>query len=150
MRYVWGVSRLKLKVYGGTFLQKLWELASEIISFFYSHIYGCYILALTYQLLLNLKTFVLVFIIVCFCKFNLFCMWLNQIYCSKRKTGGETKKSKRKCFFKQKCFWSEPKKFAGFSGVSFVEKHKGNKWRYTKNLIKKFKFLFCFSRFARA
>ena len=50
----------------------------------------------------------------------------------------------------EKCFWSEPKTFASFSGVPFVEKHEGNKWRYTKNLIKSFKILFSFSRFARA
>ena len=44
------------------------------------------------------------------------------------KTDRETKKSKRKCFFQQKCFWSEPKTFASFPGVSFVEKHEENKW----------------------
>ena len=41
------------------------------------------------------------------------------------KTDGKTKKSKRKCFFQQKCFWSETKTFASFSGVSFVQKTKG-------------------------
>ena len=70
--------------------------------------------------------------------------------CSTGKTDGETKKSKRECFFQQKCFWSQLKTFAGFPGVSFVEKHEGNNWRYTKKLIKNLKFLFCFSRFARA
>ena len=38
----------------------------------------------------------------------------------------------KKCFFQQKCFCSEPKTFASFSGVSFVEKDEGNKWLYTK------------------
>ena len=70
--------------------------------------------------------------------------------CNRGKTDGETKKSNRKCFFQQKCFWFEPKTFSIISCVSFVEKHEGNKWRNTKNLIKNFKFLFCFSRFAQA
>ena len=56
------------------------------------------------------------------------------------------KNQRENVFFQQKCFWSKPKTFASFSGVSFVEKHEGNKRRYTKNLIKNFKFLFCFSR----
>ena len=67
--------------------------------------------------------------------------------CNRGKTDGKTKKSKRKCFFQQKCFWSEPKTFARFPGVSFVGKHEGNKWQYTKNLIKYCKFLFCFSHY---
>ena len=79
-----------------------------------------------------------------------FATCLNKIFCNRRKTDGETQKSKRKCFLQQKRFWSEPKTFASFSGVPFVEKHEGNKRRYTKNLIKNFKFLFCFSRFAWA
>ena len=74
---------------------------------------------------------------------------LNQMSCNRGKTDSETKKLKTKCFFQQKCFWSEAKAFACFSGVSFAENHEGNKWRYTKSLIKN-KFLFCFSRFARA
>ena len=42
--------------------------------------------------------------------------------CNRGKTDGETKKSKTKSFFQQKCFLSEPKTFASFSGISFVEK----------------------------
>ena len=43
--------------------------------------------------------------------------------CNRGKTDGETKKSKVKSFFQQKCFLSEPKTFASFSGISFVEKN---------------------------
>ena len=57
------------------------------------------------------------------------------------------KKLKRECFFQQKCFLSEPKTLASFSGVSFVEKHERNKWRHTKNLIKYFKFFVLFFLF---
>ena len=39
------------------------------------------------------------------------------------KTDGKTKKTKRKCFFQQKCF--QPKAFASFSGL--VEKREGSK-----------------------
>ena len=66
--------------------------------------------------------------------------------CNREKTDGDTKKSKRKCFFNKNVFDLK----ASFSGVSFVEKQEGNKWRYKKNLIKNLKFLFCFSHFARA
>ena len=44
-----------------------------------------------------------------------------QISCNRGKTDGETKKSKRKCFFQQKCSWSDPKTFASFSGGLFVD-----------------------------
>ena len=54
-----------------------------------------------------------------------FATCLNQMSCNRGKTDGETKKSKRKCFFQQKCFWSEPKTLASFSGLLFVEKHEG-------------------------
>ena len=74
-----------------------------------------------------------------------FAKCLNQMSCNGGRPDRETKKSNRKWFFQQKCFWSEPKTFASFSGVSFVKKHKGNKWRNTKNLSKNFKFLVCFS-----
>ena len=56
------------------------------------------------------------------------------------------KNQKENVFLSKNVF--EPKTFASFSAVLFVEKHEGNKWRYTKNLIKYFKFLFCFSRFS--
>ena len=62
--------------------------------------------------------------------------------CKRGKTDGETKKK-----IKEKMFFS--KTFVTFSGVSFAEKHERNKWRNTKNLIKNFKFLFCFSCLAR-
>ena len=76
----------------------------------------------------------------------IFCLFFfNSIrFATWRKNWWRNKKIKVKMFFQQKCFWSEPKTFASFSGVSFVEKHEGNKWRYTKNLIKNFKSLFCF------
>ena len=32
-------------------------------------------------------------------------------------------KPNKKCFFQQKYFWSEPKTFESFSGVSFVKKN---------------------------
>ena len=80
----------------------------------------------------------------------LFATLLNQMSYNRGKTDGKTQKSKRKCFFQQKCFWSEPKASASFSGVLFVENHKGNKRRDTKNQITYFKFLFCCSRFDRA
>ena len=73
-----------------------------------------------------------------------FSICLNQISCNDEKTDGETKKSNRKCLLQQKCFWSEPKTVASFSDVSFVKNHEGNMWRNTKNLIKNFKFFFCF------
>ena len=60
---------------------------------------------------------------------------------------------KKNAFFNKNVFGLNQKyllKTKSFSGVSFVEKHEGNKLRHTKNLIKNFKFLFCFSRFARA
>ena len=71
------------------------------------------------------------------------------MFCNGGKTDVETKKSD-KIFFQQKYFSSEPKTFASFSRVSFVKKHDGNKWRNTKILIKNFKMLVCFSRFAQA
>ena len=67
--------------------------------------------------------------------------------CKRGKTDGETKKSNRKCFFSAKCFWSEPKTIASFSGVSFVKKHEENKRRNTRNLVKNFKVLGFFSPF---
>ena len=39
----------------------------------------------------------------------LFATLLNQMSYNRRKTDGKTQKSKRKCFFQQKCFWYEPK-----------------------------------------
>ena len=89
---------------------------------------------------------------VCFCKFNSFrfATCLNQISCNGGKAGGETTKSNRKSFFQHKCFWSEPKTFTSFSSVLFIKKYEGNKRRNTKSLVKKFKFLFYFSRFTRA
>ena len=65
-------------------------------------------------------------------------MCLNQVSCKRGKTDGETKKNQRENVFFQKTF-------ATFPGVSFAEKHERNKWRNTKNLIKNFKILFCFS-----
>ena len=65
------------------------------------------------------------------------------------KTGGETKKSNRK-FFSTKMFLIWTKNICKFSGLLLVEKHEGNKRWNIKNMIKNFKFLFCFSRFARA
>ena len=86
---------------------------------------------------------------VCFCKFNSFRLsfikCLNQMSCNRGKIDGKTQKSNIKCLFPQKYFWSEPKTFASFSGVLFLEKHEGNKRRYKKNLIKNFKFLLLFS-----
>ena len=79
-----------------------------------------------------------------------FATWLNQMTCNRGKTGGETKKSQKRMFFSTKMFLIRTKNIASFSGVPFVEKHEGNNWPYTRNLIKNFKFLFCFSRFARA
>ena len=78
---------------------------------------------------------------------------LNQItYRAKaeKKLMAKLRENEKKIFFQQKCFWSEPKTFASFPGVLFVEKHERNKWWNTKKLIKNFKFLFCFSHFARA
>ena len=43
--------------------------------------------------------------------------------CNREKTDGETKKSKRKCFFNKNVFDLK----TSFSGVSFVEKYEGNK-----------------------
>ena len=76
--------------------------------------------------------------------------FLNQMSSNDGKTDDETKRLSRKWFFQQNCFWSALKTLASFSGVSFVKKHEGNKWRNTKNLIKNLKFLVCFSRFAWA
>ena len=59
-------------------------------------------------------------------------------------------KNQTESFFQQKCFWSEPKTSASFSGLLLVEKHEGNKRWNIKNMIKNFKFFNCFSRFARA
>ena len=61
---------------------------------------------------------------------------VNQMSCNREKTDGETKKSKRKCFFNKNVFDLK----TSFSGVSFVEKHEGNKWRY-----KSFCFIFLIS-----
>ena len=69
---------------------------------------------------------------------------------AEKKVMAKLRENEKKNFFQQKCFWSEPKTFASFLGVSFAEKRERNKSWNTKNLIKNFKFLFCFSRFARA
>ena len=57
-----------------------------------------------------------------------FATCLDQMSCKGGKTDGETRKLNRKCFFK---------------------KVEGNKWRNTKNQIKNFKFLVCFSHIAQ-
>ena len=72
-----------------------------------------------------------------------FATYLNQMSCNRGKTDDEINKSKRKCFFQQKYFWSELKTLANFSGVSFVEKYEGTKCRNRKNLIIKTS-SFCF------
>ena len=67
--------------------------------------------------------------------------------CNRGKTDGKTKKSKRKCFFNKNVFDLNQKHLQVFQAFRLLEKHEGNKWRYTKNLIKYFKFLFCFSHY---
>ena len=60
------------------------------------------------------------------------------------------KNQRENVFFNKNVFDMSQKLSASFSGVLFVENHEGNKWRYTKNQITYFKFLFCCFRFDRA
>ena len=79
-----------------------------------------------------------------------FATCLNQMSCNSEKTDSETKKSNRKCFPNKNVFNLNQKHLLVFQTFRLLKKHEGNKWRNTKNLIKNFRLLFCFSRFARA
>ena len=53
-------------------------------------------------------------------------------------------------FFNKNVFDLNQKHLQAFEAFRLLRKHEEIKWRNTKNLIKNLKFLFCFSRFARA
>ena len=78
-----------------------------------------------------------------------FATCLNQMSCNRGKTDGETKRIKDKMFFSTKMFWIWTKSISMFFR-RFVCWKTRRKQVAIHNLIKNFKFLFCFSRFARA